>query len=147
MPTDEGLRWFEANEEALAGVPFVAFGMRACVEAMVGNFDSARALVKDGRARLAELGQRLWLAGTGLQLCAIEGMAVRSRRWGACRHRGVRGASEALGERGWLSTLAGQTALALVELGRDEEAEHWIEVARDAGKRRRRDHERPDPPG
>ena len=62
MPTDEGLRWFDANEEALAGVALVA-GMRAAVEAMVGNFDTARALLERwaqtfGGARPGALGRR-----------------------------------------------------------------------------------------
>ena len=39
----------------------------------------------------------------------------------------------ALGERGWLSTSAGYAAQALVRLGRDAEAEHWIGVADDVG--------------
>ena len=65
MPTDEGLLWFEANDAKLGGAPLVA-GMRAAVEAMVGNFDTARALLSDVRKRLEGLGQELWVAGTGL---------------------------------------------------------------------------------
>src|SRR5438477_8842362 len=42
-------------------------------------------------------------------------------------------ALEAIGERGWLSTAAGQTAHALLDVGRDDEAEHWIRVADAAG--------------
>jgi len=49
----------------------------------------------------------------------------------AAAREGIAGceALQALGERGWLSTLAGQTAQALLEVDRDDEAEHWIGVA------------------
>ena len=49
----------------------------------------------------------------------------------AAAREGIAGceALEAIGERGWLSTLAGQTAQALLALDRDDEAEHWIGVA------------------
>ena len=49
----------------------------------------------------------------------------------AAAREGIAGcqALQAIGERGWLSTLAGQTAQALLELDRDDEAEHWIGVA------------------
>jgi len=40
---------------------------------------------------------------------------------------------EELGERGWLSTLAGQAGQALYALGRIDEAWHWTEVAEQAG--------------
>ena len=127
MPTDEGLRWFDTNEEALGDAPMIA-SLRASVEARVGNFDTARALMRGSRARLAELGQALWLAGIGLQACAIETLAGDHD---AAAREGIAGceALQALGERGWLSTLAGQTAQALLEVDRDDEAEHWIGVA------------------
>ena len=53
----------------------------------------------------------------------------------AAAREGIAGckALQAIGERGWLSTLAGQTAQALLELDRDAEAEHWIAVADDVG--------------
>jgi class 3 adenylate cyclase len=127
MPTDEGLRWFDANEDALRGVPLAAC-MRGSVEAMVGNFDTARALIRDARSRLEELGQQLWLAGTGFHTCAIEALAGD---YDAAAREGIAGcdALEVIGERGWLSTLAGQAAQALLQVDRDDEAEHWIGVA------------------
>jgi hypothetical protein len=129
MPTDEGLRWFDEHETKLVNAP-VAKGLRGVVEAMVGNFDRARALVAESRARHEELGQRLMLAGSGLQLCQIEMLAGDAE---AAAGEGVRTceALEAIGERGWLSTIAGQTAQALLELGRDDEA--WIDVADEVG--------------
>jgi tetratricopeptide (TPR) repeat protein len=131
MPTDEGLRWYDAHDEWLEGIPILA-SMRANVEAMVGNFGGARALIRDATARLEELGQRLWLAAFCQQACAIEMLAGDPE---AAAREGIRGcrALEAIGERGWLSTVAGQTAHALLELGRDDEAEHWIGVAAASG--------------
>ena len=131
MPTDEGLRWFSEHEEALSTAP-VARGLRAVVEAMVGNFDRARELLRESRARHEELGQGLMLAGMGLQSCAVEllaGDAEAAAREGIASGRAL----EAIGEQGWLSTMAGQTAQALLALDRDDEARHWIDVADEIG--------------
>ncbi len=131
MPTDEGLRWFGEHADELGDAPMVD-SMRSAVEAMVGNFEAARATSQSARRRLEELGLGLWLAGTGLHTCAIETLAGD---YAAAAREGIAGceALQAIGERGWLSTLAGQTAHALVELDREEEAEHWIGVAGEAG--------------
>ena len=131
VPTDEGLRWFDEYEDLLQRAPIVVT-LRAVVEAMVGNFDRARELIRDGTARLEELGQQLWLAGMGLHTCAIEMLAGDPE---AAAREGIKSseALEAIGERGWLSTLAAHTAQALMELGRDDEAEHWIGVADEVG--------------
>ena len=99
---------------------------------MVGNFDTARASLSDGRTRLVELGQELWGRRDGLHATAIETLAGNHE---AAAREGIAGcqALQAMGERGWLSTLAGQTAQALLELDRDAEAEYWIDVADDVG--------------
>src|SRR2546427_3537025 len=118
IPTDEGLRWFDEYESRLESAPFV-MSLRASVEAMVGNFDRARELTRDATARFEELGQQLFLAGTGMHTCAIEMLAGDPE---AAAREGIKSSAalEAIGERGWLSTLAGQTAQALIELGRDD---------------------------
>ena len=106
--------------------------MRANVEAMVGNFGGARALTQMRDRRLEELGQRLWLAAFGSRPARSScSPAIPKRR----RAKGISGlpGAQAIGERGWLSTVAGQTAHALLELGRDDEAEHWIGVAAASG--------------
>ena len=66
MPTDEGLRWFDAHATDLENIPVMA-ALRAVVEAMVGNFDGARTLMRNATARLEELGQHLWLAGLSME--------------------------------------------------------------------------------
>ena len=131
MPTDEGLRWYDEHDTEVGDAP-VGMGLRAVVEAMVGNFDRARDLVRDSTRRLEELGQGLWLAAQGMHLCAVEMHAGDAE---AAAREALRScaALEAIGEQGWLSTLAGQTAQALLELGRDDEAEHWVDVADEIG--------------
>jgi hypothetical protein len=131
MPTDEGLRWFADHADELGDAPLVD-SMRSTVEAMVGNFDAARETSRNARRRLEELGLGLWLAATGMHTYAIETYAGDHA---AAAREGIAGceALQAIGERGWLSTLAGETAHTLLELGRDEEAEHWLAVAADAG--------------
>ena len=131
MPTDEGLRWFADHADELGDAPLVD-SMRSTVEAMVGNFDAARETSRNARRRLEELGLGLWLAATGMHTYAIETYAGDHA---AAARAGIAGceALQAIGERGWLSTLAGQTAHALLEIGHDEEADHWLAVAADAG--------------
>ena len=131
MPTGEGLRWFDEHEALIASAPWL-LGMRAQVESMVGNVERARELVAAAMARLDELGQRLWIASSGMHMCLIE---LRAADFEAAAREGIASchALDAMGERGWLSTCAGHTARALVELGRDAEAEHWIGVAAEVG--------------
>ena len=130
MPAKQGLRWFDAhdpNDE----VPWL-MSRRAVLEAMVGNFERARDLIRAAEARYDELGQRLMLASLPMQSCEI---ALIADRPDEAAEEGIKGCRtlEALGERGWLSSLAGQTALALLALDRDDEAGHWIDVAEEAG--------------
>ena len=131
MPTDEGLRWFALHEEQLEGVAIV-MSMRASVEAMIGNFDEARELVRKATARLGELGQGLWLGAVGMHSMTIETLAGNhdeAAREGIATCEAL----EALGERGWLSTVAGQTARELLAVDRRDEAERWIGVAEETG--------------
>ena len=71
MPTDEGLRWFDANDTKLDIMSGFA-RLRAAVEAMIGNFDGARKLMRDATARLEELGS---ISGSPASACR----SVRSR--------------------------------------------------------------------
>ena len=131
MPTDEGLRWFDAHAERTGQAPWL-LSMRAQVESMVGNFERARELAAAAQRRLDELGQRLWIATTGMHMCLIE---LRAENFDAAAREGIAScqALDALGERGWLSTCAGHTARALIQLDRFDEAEHWIGVAQATG--------------
>jgi tetratricopeptide (TPR) repeat protein len=130
MPTAEGLAWFD--EEAQTSTVPLMLNMRAQVEAMVGNFEKADELMSAAITRMEELGHRLALASSGMAGSLI---AMRSGDYEKAASVAVAGseALDALGERGWLSTCAGYAAQALLRLDRDDEAEHWIEVADDVG--------------
>jgi tetratricopeptide (TPR) repeat protein len=102
------------------------------VEAMRGEFEQARALLAAARERMQELGQQLLLAGQAMEACDIE---LDAGNLAAAAEIALAGCArlEELGERGWLSTLAGQAAQVLYEVDRTDEAWHWTEVAEQAG--------------
>jgi class 3 adenylate cyclase len=133
FPVDEALAWFEENEH-MAAEAAIILSLHGRVEAMRGEFERARALMAAARERTQELGQRLFAAGLAMEASEIE--------FDAGNHEGAAEIAldgcaqlEELGERGWLSTLAGQTAQYLYELDRIDEAWHWTEVAEGAGAR------------
>jgi tetratricopeptide (TPR) repeat protein len=92
---------------------------------MLGRFDEARDLLAAFRARAEELGHGFWAAASAQHASRIERLAgnleaaEREIRHGRERW-------EAAGERGYLSTFAGDLARTLAELGRLEEAEEWV---------------------
>jgi class 3 adenylate cyclase len=128
---DEALQWFEQNAELAAGSPIV-LSMHARVEAMRGEFEQARTLLAAARQRMQELGQQLLLAGQAMEACDIE---LDAGNLAGAAEIALAGCArlEELGERGWLSTLAGQAAQVLYELDRTDEAWRWTEVAEQAG--------------
>ncbi len=127
----EGLQWFEENEHLAAEAP-IFLNMQARLEAMRGDFERARTLLAAGLERAQELGQRLLAAGRAMEACAIEFDAGNLDGAAEVALAGCAQLEE-LGERGWLSTLAGQAAQMLYELDRSDEAWHWTEVAEEAG--------------
>jgi tetratricopeptide (TPR) repeat protein len=106
--------------------------MRGQLEAMRGNFDTARGLLAEAREQARELGNRLVAAGVSMQEAEIE---LQARDFEAAAAAGLKGVEELdeLGERGWLSTVAGHGAEALYCLGRDDEAWQLTEKAYEAG--------------
>jgi class 3 adenylate cyclase/tetratricopeptide (TPR) repeat protein len=131
LPTDVGLRWFDEHEAETSQVP-LTLEMRAQVEAMVGNFERAYELLDAARSRMDELGMRLHLASSGMGGSLIAMRAGDHEKAAAMAVESCE-SLDALGERGWLSTCAGYAAQALLRLGRDEEAEHWVDVADEVG--------------
>ncbi len=131
FPVEEALAWFAENED-LAAEAAIILSLHGRVEAMRGEFERARALLAAARERTQELGQRLFAAGLAMEACEIEFDA--GNREGAAKIA-LDGCAqlEELGERGWLSTLAGQAAHILYALDRADEAWHWTEVAEQAG--------------
>jgi class 3 adenylate cyclase/tetratricopeptide (TPR) repeat protein len=100
----------------------------AQLRAMNGEFDAARALVRDARALLQELGQGVVAASTGIDLLMVEWLAGDS----AAAEPAVRADMAFLAEAGetyYLPTLAALLARAVREQGRDAEA---LELSRTA---------------
>jgi class 3 adenylate cyclase len=128
FPVDEALEFLAAN--AVSG-PFQS-AFRGELEAMRGDFDLARASVVEGRARARELGQRLLEAGMSMQAAEVELQADDAERALAYALAGIEQLQE-VGERGWLSTVAGHAAEAAYRLGRDDEAWRLTETAEEAG--------------
>ncbi len=128
FPVDEALEWLEDNPIRQPYYP----SMRGQLEAMRGNFDEARRLIAEGYDRARELGHRLVEAGISMQEEEVELHAGNPE---AAAEAGLKGVAELaeLGERGWLSTVAGQAAEALYRLGRDDEAWQLTETAAEAG--------------
>jgi tetratricopeptide (TPR) repeat protein len=128
FPVEEALHWIEAHP--VADPHF--FSMRGQLEAMRGNFDTARGLLAEAREQARELGNRLVAAGVSMQEAEIE---LQARDFEAAAAAGLKGVEELdeLGERGWLSTVAGHGAEALYCLGRDDEAWQLTEKAYEAG--------------
>jgi class 3 adenylate cyclase/tetratricopeptide (TPR) repeat protein len=128
---DEALQWYEQNADVADESPIVR-NMHARMQAMRGDFDRARALMAASAKRMDELGQRLLAAGAAMEAADIE---LDAGNVVGAAEIAVAGCArlEELGERGWLSTLAGQAGQALYALGRIDEAWHWTEVAEQAG--------------
>jgi class 3 adenylate cyclase/tetratricopeptide (TPR) repeat protein len=128
FPVEEALAWIEAHS---VGDPHF-FSMRGQLEAMRGNFEPARRLVAEARERARELGHRLVASAVSMQEAEIE---LHAREFETAVAAALKGVAELreLGERGWLSTIAGHGAEALYRLGRDEEAWRLTEEADEAG--------------
>jgi tetratricopeptide (TPR) repeat protein len=125
---EEGLAFFDAHPSTHS----FYFAFRGQLEAMHGNFEGARREIQVAHDRARELGQRLAEAGHSMQEAEIELNAGDAARAAEVALEGV-AALNALGERGWLSTVAGHGAEALYRLGRDGEAWQLTDKAEEAG--------------
>jgi tetratricopeptide (TPR) repeat protein len=128
FPVEEGIAFFDAHPSAASFHP----AFRGQLEANRGNFEAARRAVTIARERARELGQPLFEAGHSMQEAEIELQAGDAARAAEVGLDGI-AALEALGERGWLSTVAGVTAEALYRLGRDDEAWELTDKAEEVG--------------
>jgi tetratricopeptide (TPR) repeat protein len=102
------------------------------LEAMRGNFVTARELCRLARERARERGQLLLAAEVSMQETEVELHAGDPQRASEIALEGVAELGR-FGEQGWLSTVAGQGAEALHQLGRDDEAWQLTEKAAEAG--------------
>jgi tetratricopeptide (TPR) repeat protein len=103
----------------------------ARLEAMRGHYDEARRLARRASSIYEELGQQLWVAGMANVWGPIELLAGDAAAAERELRRGYEGL-ELLGEKSYLSTVAGYLAGALCELGRYEEAEQFAAVCAEA---------------
>src|SRR5262249_32335602 len=127
LPVEEGIARCAEFAEASADEPetqaFCSSG-RAVLEAMRGDFETARELVTSGRRLLQELGLPVWVAITAQEAFFVEMLAGDPGAAAAI----LRESNEALvgmGERSFRSTIAGLLAQTLCALGEDEEAERF----------------------
>jgi class 3 adenylate cyclase/tetratricopeptide (TPR) repeat protein len=128
FPVEEAIGWFEAHPSEHT-FHLSSLGQ---LEAMRGNFDRARELCRRARELARERGQLLFAAEVAMQEAEVELHAGDPQRASEIALEGVAELG-ALGEQGWLSTVAGHAAEALYRLERDGEAWQLTETAADAG--------------
>jgi predicted ATPase/class 3 adenylate cyclase len=104
---------------------------RAVLEAMVGEFDAARRLLDEGTQTIRELGLKVWAANNAQEAYLIEQLAG-TPEVAVETLRASYETLEQMGERGFLSTVAGFLAQALYARGDYEEAERFSRASADA---------------
>ncbi|HJQ51986.1 MAG TPA: adenylate/guanylate cyclase domain-containing protein [Gaiellaceae bacterium] len=128
FPVEEAIAWCEAHPSEHPFYPAIL----AQLEGMRGNFGRARELFRFARERSRERGQLLMAAVVAMGETEIELYAGDAQRASEVALDGVDELGR-LGEKGWLSTVAGHGAQALYQLGRDKEAWRLTEAAAEAG--------------
>jgi ATP/maltotriose-dependent transcriptional regulator MalT len=127
LPTDEGIaRCKDFFEKAGDDEKVRAFAQveRAVLEAMRGDFDVARALLDEGHRRFEAFGLRVWAANNAQEAFYVEMLAGNPA--GAAETLLTRyDELEQMGERGFLSTIAGMLAHALYAQGEADDAERY----------------------
>jgi class 3 adenylate cyclase len=127
-PVDEAIAWHEAH---FSEHPFFLANVGQ-LEAMRGNIAKARELYGTAIERGKERGQLLLAASATMEAADAELTAGDPALAAQIALGGVDELA-ALGEQGWLSTVAGLAAEALYRVGRDEEAWRLTDKAEDAG--------------
>jgi tetratricopeptide (TPR) repeat protein len=134
LPVEEGLArcrgFLEAagDDQAIRAFCWVEL---AVLEAMSGEFAHARELLADGTRSISELGLTVWAANNAQEAYYVE-MLAGNPEAAASTLRESYTTLEQMGERGFLSTIAGFLAHALCALDEHDEAErfsHASEVA------------------
>jgi hypothetical protein len=127
LPTDAGIercREFFAKAGDDETVRAFARVERAVLEAMRGDFVTAQTLFDQGHRTFEKLGLKVWAANNAQEAFYIEMLAGNPARAVAALRASYDELSE-MGERGFLSTIAGMLANALHAEGDDDEAEHF----------------------
>ncbi len=132
-PVEECLRWLDEHPdvERRSVLPY-----RDRLLAMLGRFDEAHRLLAEAADRVAELGVvrfEICLATASLRRRDAGGRRCRRGGGGA---GGVRDGRTASAELGNFMLFCGNLAQALLGLGRDDEAEQWLERGRETRSER-----------
>jgi tetratricopeptide (TPR) repeat protein len=98
--------------------------------AIRGDFDAARDSMRRGRDQLLDAGLLLMHAASSMHAASIEERAGDDESAQAFYREGFDQLSQ-LGEHAYASTIAADLARTLLRLGREEEAETWLETARE----------------
>ena len=131
-PASEVLAWMDEQDPRERQHPRARL-TQAVTLAMLGRFDEARALVVRARSDLADRGSVIQLgAMTAILAIRVEYLAGDYDAAAQLGDEGCRLLEEA-GEKGFLSTAAGNFAQALFALDRLEEAEAWAGRAAEIG--------------
>ncbi|MGH2572037.1 MAG: ATP-binding protein [Actinomycetota bacterium] len=131
-PVREGLRRCQdLIERAQGDKKPISSGLfiSAAFEAMLGNFEEARALIAQARALLEELALPVWIAGP---LAQVTGWVELLGDDAGAAERELRAGYQTLsqiGEISWLSTTAAILAEALYGLGRYDEAVEYARIS------------------
>jgi predicted ATPase/class 3 adenylate cyclase len=134
LPVEEGIvRCREFAEAAGDDRTIRAFASveRAVLEAMRGNFDLARRLLADGNRAVNDLGLNVWAANNAQEEFFVE-MLAGNPEAAASSLRASYATLEQMGERGFLSTIAGFLSHALYAQNEYDEAERFSRASEDA---------------
>jgi predicted ATPase/class 3 adenylate cyclase len=120
----------EARTKSLLSLEGIVLAFLGGAEGMRGRFEEARHAFGQSRVILAEMGLKAWLAGLTHTFGYVEMLAGN---YVAAEQEFRLGYEEyeRMGETGVRSTSAAMLAQALYEQGRDEEAEHYVQICHD----------------
>jgi tetratricopeptide (TPR) repeat protein len=136
-PVEAGIRRCDellALGDGMRSLETSAAAAVASLQAMRGNFTTARELYASSKAIAEELGLSQWLGSLGNFVGPIELLADDPAAAERALRQGYE-ALESLGETGVLSTTAANLSRAIALQGRYEEAEHFAGVSRRAASR------------
>ncbi|HEX6490014.1 MAG TPA: adenylate/guanylate cyclase domain-containing protein [Gaiellaceae bacterium] len=134
LPVEEGIARCQAFSARAAEDPAIqAFASveRAVLEAMRGEFELARRLLADGTRAVQELGLNVWAANNAQEGFFVE-MLAGDPGAAASALRASYETLDRMGERGFLSTIAGLLAHALYAQADYDEAERFSRASEGA---------------
>jgi ATP/maltotriose-dependent transcriptional regulator MalT len=129
---EEGIAWHQ-NVRLMHSFASHQLGIQAMLEAMQGRFAVARTMVADFQARREELGPHVTNAHRGEWIFHIE-LRAGELQLAEAALRQTCDELDRMGEKGWLSTQAGQLGHVLCTLGQHEEAEEWARKSAELGQ-------------